>query len=289
MASQNCSYLRKLGISVTVRFVTVSDGAALKIFEFVPPENSSEKPVIVFIAGWISGIEGWGEVLSKLVPFYKIIYIETREKRSALIPRKKKTDFSISRIIEDIHEVLEALVPRDRPFVFVSSSLGSTAVLDYLSRQIRKPKLTIAIAPNGEFSIPEWGFFIARYFPPAAYFVVKGFIKWYLGTFRIDKREEPEQLKKYERTLDAADPYRLKASAISLKGYSLHTKLLQIDTSVIVVGAQKDRLHGIDEVKKIAAAIPGARLEIMESNRATHSEKAGIFIVDALTQLGKSN
>ncbi|MDY0045536.1 MAG: hypothetical protein RBS82_12860, partial [Syntrophales bacterium] len=103
------------------------------------------------------------------------------------------------------------------------------------------------------------------------------------------KREEPEQLKKYERTLDAADPYRLKASAISLKGYSLHTKLLQIDTSVIVVGAQKDRLHGIDEVKKIAAAIPGARLEIMESNRATHSEKAGIFIVDALTQLGKSN
>jgi pimeloyl-ACP methyl ester carboxylesterase len=287
VASQNCLHLTKFGISVTERFVTVSDGAALKVFEFAPPENSSEKPLIVFIAGWISEIAGWGDVLNKLIPFYKIIYVETREKRSAIIPKGKEIDFSIFRMIEDIHEILDACIPRDRSFVFVASSLGATAVLDYLSRQMRKPELTIAIAPNGEFSIPGWGFLIARYFPPAAYFAIKGFIIWYLGTFRIDKKEEPEQFKKYERTLDAADPYRLKASAVSLKGYSLYSKLPQVNSPVVVVGAQKDRLHGIDKVKKIAEAIPGARFEIMESNRATHSEKAGIFIVEQLTELEK--
>ena len=285
MTDTNYGFCSDSSVAVAERFVALSDGAEAKVIEFRPYESSTHDPVVVFVAGWISEIGGWEGVLRELTPRFTTIYIESREKKSARIPARKKTDFSISRMVQDIHEILQNSVPSDRSFVFVGSSLGSTAILEYLSRGLRQPRLTIAIAPNCEFPIPSWGFFFARGIPPATYTVAKQFIKWYLGTFYIDKKREPEQLKKYKGTLDGADPRRLKASALCLKGYSLWPKLSSITSPVVIVGARSDRLHGVEETARIAAAIPGAKLEIMESNRATHSREAGLFIIDQLKLL----
>lgn len=285
VTDQNYSFCTDPDVAVTERVIPLSDGAALKVIDFTPPQGDQNGPIVCFVAGWISEINGWEGVLKELTPRYKTLYVESREKKSARIPQRRNIEFSISRMVDDIHEILEATVPYDRSFVFVGSSLGSTTILDYLSRGLRCPALTIAIAPNAEFRIPAWAFFVARGIPPGAYTFVKGFIKWYLGTFRIDKTKEPEQLKKYEGTLDGADFRRLKASALSMKGYSVRPKLPLITSPVVIVGALSDRLHNAEEVKEIAQSIPGAQLEIMESNRATHSREAGLFIVERLEVL----
>ena len=285
MTDQRYSFCTNPDVAVTECSISLSDGAALKVIDFTPPQGDENGPIVCFVAGWISEINGWEGVLKELTPRYKTLYVESREKKSARIPERRNVEFSISRMVDDIHEILEATVPHDRSFVLVGSSLGSTAILDYLSRGLRRPALTIAIAPNAEFRIPAWAFFVARGIPPGAYTFVKGFIKWYIGAFRIDKTREPEQLKKYEGTIDGADFRRLKASALSMKGYSVRPKLPLITSPVIIIGARSDRLHNVEEVKEIAQSIPGAQLEIMESNRATHSRNSGLFIVERLEML----
>ncbi len=276
------------GVTVAERFFKTSDCVHLRIIDFIPPENDGGKPVLVFVAGWISMISAWRPVLSVLTPYMRILYVETREKRSALVDWTKSTDFSISRMVFDLRELLEELVPPSSVFFLAGSSLGSTVILDFLSGCRRQPELAVVIAPNAEFGIPRWFYPLVRLIPPAAYSLVRAPIKHYLCTYRIDSLHEKEQALKYQRSLDWADPRRLKASALAMKGYSLWPKLGGIAAPVVIVAARTDRLHGVRDIERMAKLIPDARMEIMESNRETHSEKAGRFILDEIEKCLKT-
>jgi pimeloyl-ACP methyl ester carboxylesterase len=266
------------GVKVTEDYVEVSDGVALKVIDFLPECDGPERPAVVFVAGWISLISGWQDVLKQLIPRYRTIYIETREKVSARLP-EGSADFSVARMSLDIHEILNQSVSLKRPFCFVGSSLGATVVLDYLSQNLRQPSHAILIGPNAEFSFPVWSLPLIRLLPAFLYAAVKPGLKWYLRNIRLDKHRESEQVKKYEGTIDAAEPRRFKANAWALRNYKLWDKLPEVKAPVLIIGARSDILHGMDIMKRMVALMPCATLEIMESNRETHSEKAGNLIV----------
>ena len=271
-------------VTVTEEYFKTTDGVRLRLIDFIPSDEDDRLPIIIFVAGWISMISAWEEVLRVLTPRFRTLYIETREKKSALIDWKQSPEFSIERMVRDIREILEDRVPADRPFCLAGSSLGSTVILEYLARNLRHPVLTVAIAPNAEFGLPRWFYPVARFLPPGAYGAVRGLVKWYLRTYRVDSVREREQAKKYEASLDEADPRRLKASAMTMKGYSLWSKLEKITDPVIIVAAKTDTLHGVEAMKHMTDRIEGARLEVMESNRETHSERAGRFILEHIEQ-----
>ncbi|MBN2515657.1 MAG: alpha/beta hydrolase [Deltaproteobacteria bacterium] len=271
-------------VTVTEDYVNVSDGVSLKIIDFTPAGDGPEQPMIVFIAGLVSLISGWQNVLKQLTPRYRTIYLETREKKSALLPEDKTVDFSISRMTQDIAEFLQQKVPPERPFCFVGSSLGSTIILDYLSQSSRQSFDAFTIAPNCEFRVPLWFLLSLWLLPPFFYPVTKSTLKWYLRNFRLDKYREPEQVKKYEGTIDEAEPERLKACALAIKDYTLWDKLRNIKAPVLVIAARTDILHEVDEIERMASLMPAARLEIMTSNKETHSEKAGVLIADEIAQ-----
>lgn len=267
-------------VSVTEKRVKTSDGVELRILDFKPGTEKPENPVIAFVAGWISLIQGWQEVLNTLTPMYRTLYIETREKISAKLPDSRDVAFTIQRMSQDIHEVLDQLLPENQAFYFAGSSLGSTTLLHYLSTYPRQPAKSLLIAPLCEFHIPSWGIFLVRLAHPSMYIAIKPFIKWYLRNFRLDKKNEPEQVAKYEGTIDAADPARLKKNALSIKDFSLWNHLPDIPSPVIIIGAETDTLHGVDTMEKMIALIPNARLEMMKSNKDTHSEKAGLLMLE---------
>jgi len=271
-------------VTVTEDYINVSDGVSLKIIDFTPADDGPEQPMIIFIAGLVSLISGWQNVLKQLTPRYRTLYIETREKKSALLPKDKTVDFSISRMTQDIAEFLRQRVPLERPFCFVGSSLGSTIILDYLSQNSRQSFDVFAIAPNCEFRVPLW-FLLALWLLPSFFYrPIKSTLKWYLRNFRLDKYREPEQVKKYEGTIDEAEPQRLKACALAIKDYTLWDKLPNIQAPVFVIGARTDILHEVDEIERMVSLMPSVRLEIMESNKETHSEKAGALIANEIAQ-----
>jgi pimeloyl-ACP methyl ester carboxylesterase len=276
------------GTDLKEAYVEVSDRVALRVIDFHPPHDSPTKPAVLFVPGWISLVRGWQDVLKRLTPCYRTLYVETREKRSARIPKRGGVDFSISRMTQDIHEVWRQRVAPERPLCLVGSSLGSTIILDYLSQGLGEPALALLIAPNTEFRFPSWSIPIIRLLPASLYNLAKPAIKWYLREIRLDKVREPEQVAKYEGTLDAAEPKRLKANALALGHYSLWPKLQKVKAPVVIIGARSDVLHGLDTMKRMVALIPDARLVVMASNKETHSEKAGDFMVDQIGRLESS-
>ncbi|HPB82228.1 MAG TPA: hypothetical protein PK200_09350 [Spirochaetota bacterium] len=265
-------------------YVRMSDGVRLRIFEFIPEATDRKKPVIIFVAGWISLISGWKGVLQEITPHFRTIYMETREKRSSLVPQNMNVSFAMDRLRKDIGEVIDELIPEKQNFFLAGSSLGASAILEYCSLNQRIPECAFLIGPNAEFRFPKVLGDIVPAFHPSLYFAVKPVVKWYLKNFRLDKKNALEQVKKYENTLDEADPYKLKANALAIKNYTVWDKLGTIITPCVIFGATSDTLHGTDNLQKLIAIIPRTEYIELASNTETHSNKAGKLIAEYIAE-----
>jgi pimeloyl-ACP methyl ester carboxylesterase len=258
----------------------VSDGVSLKIIDFTPRNVSQEKPVILFVAGWISLISGWKGVLEVLTAEYRVLYLESREKQSSTVPDVKKVSFSIERLKLDIGEIIEKVIPPSEKFILAGSSLGASAILEYCGSEKREPLSAILIGPNTELRFPKILGTVIPALHPSLYFTVKPVIKWYLRNFRLDKKNSKEQIEKYENTLDCADPYKLKANALAIRNYAIWDRIVNISVPCLIIGATTDTLHGTENIKRLMKIIPDSTYIELKSNMETHSEKAGRVIAE---------
>ncbi len=271
--------------TVSEYYVPMSDGVSLKMLDFKPPEDSPKKPVILFVAGWISQLQGWKSVLRELTSEYRVMYLETREKQSSILPEGKKSkevSFRVSRMVEDLHEVVQQVVPAKKTFAMAGSSLGSSVVLEYLAHRTREPVCSMLISPLPEFRFPPVLGDILPAMPPAFYLVIKKFVIWYLINFRIDKSKEKEQAEKYTRTINSADPYKLKYNALDLKRYTLMERLQYITSPCFIFGAKTDTLHETKTIKDMIEKIDRSEYIELASNRETHSEVVAEWMVTLL-------
>ncbi len=272
------------GITATERYEELTDGVALRVVEFDPSHRTPDAPVLIFVAGWISLQTAWDPVLLELASRYRVLYVESREKGTARVPRRPKIEFTLDRMADDVRDIVDRCIPEDASFWLIGSSLGSTAILHHLSRPGREPDGVIVIAPNIRFDLPWWAWPFMRLAPAAIFAWLRPIIKWNLKHLRLDKRSEPEQVKRYAAYLDAADARRLKKNAWAIRHYSLLERLPTVTAPVTVIGATSDLLHRLDEIEHMVSRLPSATLEVMESNRATHSAAAGRFMVDVITK-----
>ena len=258
--------------------VEVSDGVSLKIIDFTPRNFFPDKPAILFVAGWISLISGWQGVLKVLTARHRVFYLESREKQSSIVPDVKKVSFSIERLKIDIGEIIEKVIAPAEKFILAGSSLGASAILEYCGSEKREPLFAVLIAPNAVFRFPKFLELIVPALHPSFYYFLKPALKWYLRTFRLDKKNCREQIEKYENTMDCADPYKLKANALALRNYALLNHVDNIKVPCLIIGATSDTLHGTEDIKNIKKIIPDSLYVELESNMETHSEKAGRLI-----------
>lgn len=261
---------------------TMSDGVTLRLLNF-EPAGPARAPLVIFVAGWLSSVEDWRPVLDVLTSCHRVLYVETREKTSAWLPAGRRCDFSMERLRRDLAEVLEARVPAGSPFCLMGSSLGSTVILEYLSRVERRPHLTLLVAPTITFRLPSWVRITGGYLPISFVSALKPVAKWYLRHLRLDPAREPEQAAGVARNIDRAEPGRLRAIAMALDAYAGWDMLARVSAPVIVVAGATDRLHDLDTVRKIVSMMPDARLHMMASNRETHSPVMGHWAADVFT------
>ncbi len=270
------------GITATERYEELTDGVALRVIDFEPPDHDPEAPVLIFVAGWISLLMAWDPVLLELAARYRVLYVESREKGTARVPSLSEIEFTIDRMADDVRDVVDRCVPEGTSFWLAGSSLGSTAILHHLSRPGREPDGVIVIAPNISFDIPWWLWPFMRVAPAGFFAWLRPILKWYIKHLRLDKRSEPEQIKRYAAYLDAADARRLKKNAWAIRHYSLLDRLAAITTPVTVIGATSDLLHRLDEIEHMVSRLPSATLKVMESNRETHSTAAGRYMIEVI-------
>lgn len=255
--------------------VCVQSGVHLQVMSWRPKKPVCNDP-IVFVPGWVSSVSGWMPLIGALASRRPVYYIETREKKSAILKKKKlcAEDFQMSRIAEDIISVCRQL-NIDTPRTTVAGcSLGATALLEALKGNRLVAGTAFLIAPNSEFKAPwylEWILFL----PAFLYHGIKFFLLWYLKNFMVDVRKEPEQMKRYQDTLLAAHPERIKLSgrALICGRYEVWPNLESVTLPVALAYAATDKLHSSQNIQRMANRLPRVSVISCPSNQYMHSAK----------------
>jgi len=254
--------------------VEVEEGVRLRCYRWRPQTDNCSEPLF-FIAGWISLVTGWKSLLQELVRSRPVVYLETREKGSAEIPKglMRVSSFGIPRLADDLVAASKKLGLDNDRIVLFGSSMGSNAILEALKGSRLRARAAFLVGPNAEFYFPPWGKVAVRVVPAWLIERLKGFVIWYLRRFRVDADSDPEQMARYVRTVRAADPLRLKLSARAVQGYSVLPGLETIATPVAVAYADSDILHNEREVLRIVEAMPRGTAVSCPSNTYMHDAR----------------
>ncbi len=243
------------GARYSERWLEVEPGVELLLRTWEPDEPALDWP-LVFVPGWISLPQGWAHMLQGLARRQTVFYVETREKATARYARGfTPADQTIERNARDLVEVSRLLPGDASQRVWMAASLGATILTPALAGGELSARAAFLISPQAHFHYPWWVGPIT-FAPDWLYPPVRDFVLWYLRSFKVDTEREPEQMARYERTMNAAEPRRLKFSARSFGGYELWPILPDVSQPVGVAHASSDTLHASDDVKRLVAGLP---------------------------------
>ncbi len=253
------------------RYVEVEPGVQLRVLGWRPVEPSGASPVL-FVAGWVSAVEGWLDLLRALAPRRPVYYLETREKLSARFAQGQKLTaarFGVDRMAQDIAAAARELgLPKDA--VAMGSSLGSTSILEAMKGGRLPVRAAFLIGANVRFRYPWWAPAVIH-LPAPAYHLVKHPILFYLRHFRVDAKREPEQMARYRATLLTAEPHRIKLSALAFQGYEIWPGLETVERPVAIAFAHSDSLHGQQDQDRLVAGLKRGTGVECPSNKYLHS------------------
>jgi len=271
-------------------YISVSDDVKLKVLQWQPKIKQPKKPVesVIFVSGWISHVSGWVELLSSMTQKRRVFYIETREKISAQIKKKKicVNDFTLANIALDIITICRKLPIEPEKSVVMGSSFGATALLEALKNKKLDVRCAFLVGPNSEFSAHPF-MKTLLYLPDFSYHFLKYFVLWYLRTFRVDAKKEPEQMDRYKITIKTAHPRRIKMSVKAAMKYKLWPDLETVQIPTALAFAPTDTLHSRDNIKKIAQTLPNGQIITCPTNKYMHSVELLKDIEDFIKNINK--
>ena len=252
------------------KLIRVSNSVSLRVFVWEPVNQSSKVPILM-VPGWGSVFEGWRPIVTEWVQNRKIIYVETREKASAVFDKKmNQKDFHIDSFTDDIREIIQSL-NLDGNYHLFSSSLGSTILIHGLQERKISAKSSIFLAPNQNIRFPLWARLLIKL--PLPKFTLKWLIK--LAIWAVERKVEEEGQKiRYRRTLLSQNYERIRFSARYLIGYSLPESLSNIEIPCAILTAESDKLHGTNDVEFISREIPNMKIIPIPSNQYAHQPEA---------------
>lgn len=282
MPMEELSTLAAPGTSIRELFVQTLPEVALRVIEF-KPSSPGNNPVMVFVAGWVTQISAWKEVLQEMSRDFRVIYMETREKISSRI--QGRAAFDVESIGKDIVEVVEHFDLEDQSYLLFGSSLGATAIVDCVRFLKHKPLCLVLVGPNAHFRVPRLGKLGVKPFYPGLYRLIKPMVKWYLRTFRLDIEHDYAQYAKYCQALDAADPFKLKPALLSLSTYEIWPYLSSVKCPSLIFGAEKDKLHEPENLRKIVRSLPDCKYIDLHTNQGTHSREVVEYLKIFLQEL----
>ncbi len=257
------------GTKIKKEMIPVSNKVSLRVISFTP-EKQNNNPEVLFIAGWITLIEAWKQVLKEMTKNFHVHYVETREKISSQVTGR--VGYGVEDIGQDIVTLVNHFDLKYQKYILFGSSLGATSILESCQYLKTRPLCLVLIGPNAVFRFPGFGKVIIRIFWPRLYLILKPFIKWYLKNFRLDVKNDQAQYEKYCNNIDVADPWKLRKGAISLSKYQVWDLLGEIEFPALIVGASKDSLHEPKNLHQIVEKMKSATYLDLETNKLTHSE-----------------
>ena len=257
------------GANAEELFVEVAPNISVRVLRWVPADSSAASldPAVV-VPGWGSVFEGWRPLLTEWVSRRPIVYIETREKKSARITRKvRRDDFEMRHHGHDVAAVLGKLGIDSAEVDWFSSSLGATLLIDAYQNDVLAGRSSILLAPNPDFEFPLWARILLKM--PLPKFIHPALVRFAVWIVERRTKEEGQRIR-YRRALLSQDLERLLLSSRANIRYSLPQDLSNASVPCAVMTASSDTLHGMDKVLDIVDRLPNAVLIEVPSNQYAH-------------------
>jgi len=257
------------GANAEELFVEVAPNISVRVLRWVPADSSAASldPTVV-VPGWGSVFEGWRPLLTEWVSRRPIVYIETREKKSARITRKVgQEDFEMRHHGHDVAAVLGKLGIDSAEVDWFSSSLGATLLIDAYQNDVLAGRSSILLAPNPDFEFPLWARILLKM--PLPKFIHPALVRFAVWIVERRTKEEGQRIR-YRRALLSQDLERLLLSSRANIRYSLPQDLSNASVPCAVMTASSDTLHGMDKVLDIVDRLPNAVLIEVPSNQYAH-------------------
>jgi pimeloyl-ACP methyl ester carboxylesterase len=248
--------------------VTASDGVVLNV---EVDEAEHKTPTVVFVHGWVESIDVWHYQRLALRGKVRMVFVDLRSHGKS--GRSRHDNSTISYLADDLRTVIGAVVPRG-PIVLVGHSMGGMAIMELAaseSKQFsRRVKGVVLIStssgklmrssPALRYLVPllrvtspvlDWG----RTFN--SYSIVR---RWGLGP------------NAQERHVDMTNEMILASPThVLMDFYPLFvtldvTKGLEVigNATTVVMGGTADLITPIKHSRRLAEAIPGAKLVALE-------------------------
>jgi len=250
------------------QYCVLSDGSELRILQTKATEKTRTKLTLFIIPGWATIIPSWDNVLMEAKNFFNIVYCETREKGSSKLVKKTKTD--LNRHSADIQEIITQLNLDQKKLILLASSFGAMIAAHGLSHKKINPLLTVLVGVTSRIDLPPTTRYLIPISPPFVFTMFKPIAKFWIKKF---KSEDKKQADKYLRVLEEADAKKWKAAAKLIMPYWHWDIYEKITSNVLVIGAEKDKMHDVDQTKKIYDLIKNASYIDMGTNKDVYSKK----------------
>ena len=266
-------------------FVEVASNISIRVLRWVPADSSASSldPAVV-VPGWGSVFEGWRPLLTEWVSRRPIVYIETREKKSARITRKvRREDFEMRHHGHDVAAVLGKLGIDSAEVDWFSSSLGATLLIDAYQNDVLAGRSSILLAPNPDFEFPLWARILLKM--PLPKFIHPALVRFAVWIVERRTKEEGQRIR-YRRALLSQDLERLLLSSRANIRYSLPQDLSNASVPCAVMTASSDTLHGMDKVLDIVDRLPNAVLIEVPSNQYAHEADVLVEIEEFQSSIG---
>jgi len=266
-------------------FVEVAPNISVRVLRWVPADSSAASldPAVV-VPGWGSVFEGWRPLLTEWVSRRPIVYIETREKKSARITRKvRREDFKMRHHGHDVAAVLDEFGIDSSEVDWFSSSLGATLLIDAYQNDVLAGRSSILLAPNPDFKFPLWARILLKI--PLPKFIHPALVRFAVWVVERRTKEEGQRIR-YRRALLSQDLERLLLSSRANIRYSLPQDLSNASVPCAVMTASSDTLHGMDKVLDIVDRLPNAVLIEVPSNQYAHEADVLVEIDEFQSSIG---
>ena len=255
-------------------YVPVDDGEILVYH--IKPNNPISKRPLVFVPGW--GGTGLG-----FMDFYEVIhdkvecyYIETREKRSSRMDRKK-AKFDMSQKAKDIQDAINCLELDKKDFILYGTCWGSAIILQGLIDGTIEAPTIIANDPMHTIWFSKW---FLRYISPMLPVFVVEMIRPIVKRLQLRGLKEETQRRRAELFADNAEIWKWKRAADSVKDFELFGNVSGITREVFVTNGTVDKIHDQVTYPKIAAEMPFARFIYLKTDESRRERLMGLVSLE---------
>ena len=251
------------------------DGGEIRCFHHAPSSPEGVRPV-VFLTGWGTIPDGFGDFFSAVNDRAECYYLETREKNSSRIQRSG-ADFSMDQQARDIQHAIDHLGLAGKDFALIGTCWGSTMIAHGLARGIIDAPTIVLFDPMYALWFPKWILNIIAPITPNWFWTAVRPIAKRIATFGMKERTQRRRLESF---IDSATVWKWKRTALQARDENLYKLAGDIRQEVFVLNGVQDHIHDNTHYPRLARLMPKGRFFYMQVDESQREFLMGMTVVE---------